>query len=93
MSRKNKIKAVMVVWDDAFDGPGGWVYPDKYRPFIVDPITIGWLLNNDDEKYLTLYSSYYYDEDGALICSNPMHIPRGMIKSITPIKTRKIGGR
>lgn len=91
MSKTRKIKAVVVIWDDAFDGPGGWVYADKYRPHIVDPITIGWCLDLDEEDYLTLYSSYYYDEDGDLICSNPMHIPRGMIKTITPIKTKKIG--
>lgn len=91
MSEKEAPKAIAVVWDDAFDGPGGWVDPAKYEPFVVDPITIGWVLDENSEKYLTLYSSYYYDEDGTLICSNPMHIPRGMIKSITAVKLKKSG--
>ena len=96
MSKNHKIKALAVVWDDAFDGPGGWVDPTRYRPHIVDPITIGWFVEWDDaeenpDPYLTLYSSYYYDDDGDLICSNPMHIPRGMIRRITRIKTKKIG--
>jgi len=91
MSDKENLKAVVVVWDDAFDGPGGWIDPAKYEPHIIDPITIGWVIDEYAEKYLTLYSSFYYDDDGILICSNPMHIPRGMIRSITPVKIKKSG--
>lgn len=73
----------IVIWDDAFDGPGGWVDPERYEPHIVSPATIGWMIDNGDPTYLTIYSSFYYDEDGDIMCSNPMHIPRGMIRRLT----------
>lgn len=83
MAESQKPSIAVVTWDDAFDGPGGWVDPSHYEPHIVTPVTIGWLIDNGDHNYLTIYSSFYYDEAGDIMCSNPMHIPRGMIKQLT----------
>lgn len=83
MPESESLSIAIVVWDDAFDGPGGWVDPSRYEPHVVCPATIGWIIDNDNSSYLTMYSSFYYDEDGDLMCSNPMHIPRGMIKELT----------
>ena len=33
MSEREELKAVVVVWSDAFDGPGGWVDPPNYHWF------------------------------------------------------------
>lgn len=83
--------AVLVIWDDAFDGPGGWISPDSYAMHTVRPKTVGWIIDNSDMEYLTVYSSYYLEEDGAIMCSNPMHIPRGMIKSVTILNSESSG--
>ena len=84
-------QAVLVTWDDAFDGPGGWVSPNSYDMHTVHPKTLGWIVDNTDSRYLTVYSSYYVEEDGEIMCSNPMHIPRGMIKSVTILTSESSG--
>lgn len=75
---------VKVWWADAFDGPQGWVHMESYSPTAVLPFTVGFLLENFLTDYVTVCSSYFYDDNDELVISNPVHIPSGMVKEVTP---------
>jgi hypothetical protein len=84
MARRKKhpqhLKPVLVEWIDAFDGPGGWVFPKDYKADGVFPKTLGWYLREDPE-YHVLVSTWYQEEKDE-VASNPMHIPKAWIKSM-----------
>jgi len=79
------LELVEVIWKDAFEGPGGWLHANTYVPEPVHPHTVGFVLPDSLEDHITVCSSYFYDDEGLLVISNPNHIPRGMVLSITPI--------
>lgn len=83
MSKKrhpNYLKPVLVEWIDAFDGPGGWVFPKHYKSDGVYPRTLAWYLKEDDEYHVLVSTWYRQDNEDAV--SNPMHIPKAWIKSV-----------
>lgn len=88
---KSKPQLVAVVWTDAFDGPTGWIDPREYSPHPVTPISIGWLLPDYLQGYITLVGTYLQDsnENKQQYYSNPAHIPLGMVQSITYIDVPK----
>jgi len=83
----------IVTWLDAFDGPTGWIDPLTYKPRPIRPITIGWVIADFLDEYLTLVGTYFIDtnEEGkdtkAEYYSNPTHIPLKMVQSITYMNT------
>lgn len=76
---------VVVKWQDAFDGPNGWFNPEEYKPEIAEPVTCGWLLPNYLDGYLTVISTYLYEDTDDVVYSNPVHIPESWVVSITKI--------
>jgi hypothetical protein len=81
-------KLAIVTWLDAFDGPTGWVDPTEYRPYPVEPFTVGWVVDNFLDDHLTLVGTVLFDkndQENPVYYSNPSHIPLGMIQSITYI--------
>jgi hypothetical protein len=81
-----ELKKVEIVWRDAFDGPQGWVVLGTYEVTPCIPKTIGYLVDSAEhgpllEGHITVCSSYY-EADGELVISNPIHIPNGMMVSI-----------
>lgn len=80
-----KLTPVMVQWIDAFDGPNGWIEDlEEYQPEACLPITIGYLWPQVLSGYITLVSTYHWDEEEQEIVavSCPTHIPVGMVKTI-----------
>lgn len=76
-------RPVIVEWVDAFDGDGTWVYKDDYKIDPVKPLTIGWLLDDYDPDYVTVVSTFCVFKQKEDMYSNIMHIPKGMVKSLT----------
>jgi len=76
-------RPVIVEWVDAFDGDGPWVYKDEYRIDPVNPTTIGWLLEDHHDDYITLVSTFCVFREKEDMYGNIMHIPKGMVKSLT----------
>lgn len=86
-------KAVIVEWIDAFDGDETWVYKNDYKIDPALPVTVGWILENANSGYITLISTFCVFQDKEDMYSNVMHIPEGMVKSLTyveiPAKIKK----
>lgn len=90
MAKKRKhehraLDLVMVKWQDAFDGPNGWFFPDEYKPEVAEPVTCGWLLPDFLDGYITVVSTYLYEKSDDVVYSNPVHIPESWVLSITKI--------
>lgn len=83
-SSPQHLALVEVRWIDAFDGPQGWVSYDDYSPTGVSPVTVGFLMKDFMVGHTSVCSSYFYDDNNRLIISNPIHIPTGMVKEVTP---------
>ena len=84
---KSKWDLVCVYWFDAFDGENGWTELDKYKPAECTVMTVGWLIPNLLEGYVSLVTSYMPDEvKDPKTVGMPTHIPVGMVKKIFPIK-------
>lgn len=79
---------VKVVWCDAFDGPSGWTLLTSYKPDSVRPTTVGFLVEDLMDGHLTVCSSFFCGDEGELVISNPIHIPNGMVLSITPLTSK-----
>lgn len=81
----------IVTWLDAFDGPTGWMDPKSYKPNPIRPISIGWVIPDFLDDYITLAGTFLVDtneenkESKAEYYSNPAHIPLKMVQSITYI--------
>jgi hypothetical protein len=88
-----KLVPVMVQWLDAFDGPNGWIENlDEYQPGPCLPVTVGYLWPQILDGYITLVSTYHWDEDEEEIIavSCPTHIPVGMVKKIKVINAHAL---
>lgn len=73
----------VVEWIDAFDSDGTWIYKDEYEFDPALPVTVGWVLEGLQEGYITMVSTFCLFKNKADMYSNMMHIPSGMVKSIT----------
>lgn len=76
-------RPVIVEWVDAFDGDGPWVYQDEYKMDPVLPFTVGWLVEDLNPEYITLISTFATFKEKEDLYGNVMHIPKGMVKSLT----------
>jgi len=88
-----KLTPVMVQWVDAFDGPNGWIEDlEAYRPNQCIPITIGYLWPQIVPGYITLVSTYHWEEEDGEIAaiSCPTHIPVGMVKTIKVVNAHAL---
>lgn len=83
-SARTSLDLVVVRWRDAFDGPNGWFYPDEYKPEAAEPVTVGWLVPDYLDGYITVISTFLYDDDD-VVYSNPVHIPSQWVISMTTI--------
>lgn len=82
----DKYQLVKVVWRDAFAGETEWTALKTYHPEEVLPITVGWLIPNVLDGYVTTADTYYVDSDGDVIVYNIGHIPEDMVVSMEIIK-------
>lgn len=78
-------KLAIIEWIDAFDGDETWVYKDEYDFNPVLPTTVGWILEDLQEGYVSLVSTFCQFKNKADLYSNMMHVPSGMVKSLTYI--------
>jgi hypothetical protein len=78
-------KAAIIEWVDAFDGEDTWVYKGDYKIDPALPVTIGWVLENQHPEYVTMISTFCVFNDKPDLYSNVMHVPVGMVKSLTYI--------
>ena len=76
---------VLIVWQDAFAAPQGWTFLDEYHPEPAYPITVGWLLPDVLDGYITTADTILV-QDGETSYYNVGHIPSGMVKSIEVLK-------
>jgi hypothetical protein len=77
---KSEWALVAVHWVDAFDGENGWTDLDKYEPKEATVVTVGWLIPDVLQGYITLVNSYFPDEvEDPKTVGMPIHIPLGMI--------------
>lgn len=76
-------KFAVVEWIDAFDGDGTWIYKDEYEFDPALPVTVGWILEGLQEGYISMVSTFCQFKHKTDMYSNMMHIPSGMVKSIT----------
>ena len=83
--KQRALELVVVRWQDAFDGPGGWFDPNEYVPEVAEPVTCGWLLPNYLNGYVTVISTYLYEDSDDVVYSNPVHIPESWVISVTKI--------
>lgn len=74
-------KLVKVVWKDAFAAPQGWTSMDDYETEPAHPVTVGWLLEDVLEGYVTTADTFLL-QDGEVIYYNVGHIPIEMILSM-----------
>ena len=74
-------KLVKVEWIDAFAGPQAWLTLDNYAPTPVTPVTVGWLIPDCLEGYVTTADTYEIREDH-IAYYNIGHIPEKMVTSI-----------
>jgi len=78
-------KIAIIEWIDAFDDDATWIYKDEHVFTPVLPITVGWILEDLHEGYVTLVSTFCLFSNKPDMYSNMMHIPSGMVKSLTYI--------
>jgi hypothetical protein len=76
-------RPAIVEWVDAFDGDGPWVYKDDYKMDPANPTTIGWVLEDFHPEYITMMSTFCLFKEKEDMYGNVMHIPKGMVKSLT----------
>jgi hypothetical protein len=81
-----KPKLVKVEWIDAFSGPQEWVTLDDYKPLPVTPVTVGWLIPDCLEGFVTTADTYEMRDDH-IAYYNIGHIPNNMVTSITALTT------
>ncbi len=81
-----KYQLVKVTWRDAFAGPQEWVVANSYEAEPVIPITVGWLIPDVLDGYVTTADTYYIDEDDDIMLYNVGHIPEDMVISIEVIE-------
>lgn len=77
---KSEWALVAIHWMDAFDGENGWTDLDKYEPKEATVVTVGWLIPDVLQGYITLVNSYFPDEvEDPKTVGMPIHIPVGMV--------------
>lgn len=77
---KSEWALVVIHWRDAFDGENGWTDLDKYAPEDTTVVTVGWLIPDMLEGYITVVNSYFPDEvEDPKTVGMPIHIPTGMV--------------
>ena len=77
---KSEWSLVVIHWRDAFDGENGWTDLDKYTPEDTTVVTVGWLIPDMLDGYVTVVNSYFPDEvDDPKTVGMPIHIPVGMV--------------
>jgi len=77
---KSEWALVVVHWRDAFDGENGWTDLEKYTPEDTTVVTVGWLIPDMLEGYITVVNSYFPDEvEDPKTVGMPIHIPTGMV--------------
>jgi hypothetical protein len=56
---------------------------EDIEPHPVEPVTLGWVFKEPPlEGYLTVYSTFYRQDDGDIVVSDSNHIPLGMVLDI-----------
>ena len=77
---KSEWPLLVVHWRDAFDGENGWTDLEKYTPEDTTVVTVGWLIPDVLEGYITVVNSYFPDEvEDPKTVGMPIHIPTGMV--------------
>jgi len=77
---KSEWALIVVHWRDAFDGENGWTDLEKYTPEDTTVVTVGWLIPDVLEGYITVVNSYFPDEvEDPKTVGMPIHIPTGMV--------------
>ena len=77
---KSEWSLIVVHWRDAFDGENGWTDLEKYTPEDTTVVTVGWLVPDMLEGYITVVNSYFPDEvEDPKTVGMPIHIPTGMV--------------
>jgi len=77
---KSEWALVVIHWRDAFDGENGWTDLEKYSPEDTTVVTVGWLIPDVLEGYITVVNSYFPDEvEDPKTVGMPIHIPTGMV--------------
>lgn len=69
---------VKIVWKDAFAAPQGWTSLEDYRTEPAHPVTVGWLLPDVLDGYITTADTVL-TQDGDTTYYNIGHIPNEMI--------------
>lgn len=88
---KGQHKLVKIVWKDAFAGPQGWLSLDDYETGPAHPTTIGWLLEDVLDGYITTADTFLL-QDGDITYYNVGHIPVEMILSMEVLESEKKTG-
>lgn len=81
-----KYEKVAIKWLDAFAQPQEWLEIDSYKPSPVIPTTVGFLIPDFIEGYIT-HADSYYESNGSVFCYGIGHIPKGMVLEITSLTT------
>ena len=77
---KSEWALIVIHWRDAFDGENGWTDLEKYVPEDTTVVTVGWLIPDILEGYITVVNSYFPDEvEDPKTVGMPIHIPTGMV--------------
>jgi hypothetical protein len=83
---------VIIEWVDAFAGPQSWVTLEEYSPVPVTPVTVGWLIPDCLEGFVTTADTYERRDDH-IAYYNIGHIPEKMVTSIKKVtNTAKLRG-
>jgi hypothetical protein len=72
---------VEITWVDAFSDSGGWVYLEDYEMEPAVAKTVGYLLPELREGYLSTAGTYLIREDGTAY-HDISHIPVGMLVTV-----------
>jgi len=66
---------VIVQWRDAHTGEPGWTYLSDYEPEPCLPLTVGWVVPDCKDGYLTIAGTVMNTADSPDVVSDLNHIP------------------
>jgi hypothetical protein len=89
---KSDWSLVCIHWRDAFDGENGWTDLEKYDPTEMTVVTVGYLIPDMLDGYVTVVNSYFPDEvDNPKTAGMCVHIPTGMVIQVIVLEQPTVG--
>jgi len=77
---------VKIKWEDAFDSDNGWIHLPNYKPKTANFVTVGYLIPDLLDGYLSVTSTYDPDEAEEGECDTVGMVTHILAKMVTSIQ-------